>query len=127
MPVGALTTHLDVAQVVLYAFWIFFAILILYLRREDRREGYPLVSEPRGGSETPGWFMIPDKKLFRLFHGGTVTSPQSVPASQKERPDQGCALEPLRRIAIDPNRQPHAGWRRPGLLGATLQHPRPHR
>jgi len=86
MPVGALTSHLDVAQVVLYAFWIFFAILILYLRREDRREGYPLVSEPRGGSETPGWFMIPDKKVFRLFHGGTVTSPQSVPMSQKERP-----------------------------------------
>ena len=86
MPVGALTSHLDVAQVVLYAFWIFFAILILYLRREDRREGYPLVSEPRGGNETPGWFMIPDKKVFKLFHGGTATSPQSVPASQKERP-----------------------------------------
>ena len=86
MPVGALTSHLDVAQVVLYAFWIFFAILILYLRREDRREGYPLVSEPRGGKETPGWFMLPDKKVFKLFHGGSVTSPQSVPVSQKERP-----------------------------------------
>ena len=83
MPVGALTTHLDVAQVVLYAFWIFFAILILYLRREDRREGYPLVSEPRGGTETPGWFMLPDKKVFRLYHGGTSTSPQTV---TKERP-----------------------------------------
>ena len=39
------------AQVVLYAFWIFFAGLILYLRREDKREGYPLESDrgrPRG-------------------------------------------------------------------------------
>ncbi len=86
MPVGALTSHLDVAQVVLYAFWIFFALLILYLRREDRREGYPLLSEPRGGSEVPGWFMIPDKKVFRLFHGGSVTSPQSVSVEEKERP-----------------------------------------
>ncbi|SFK24838.1 photosynthetic reaction center subunit H [Methylocapsa palsarum] len=42
MPVGAITSNIDVAQVTLYAFWIFFAGLILYLRQEDRREGYPL-------------------------------------------------------------------------------------
>ena len=106
MPVGALTTHLDVAQVVLYAFWIFFAILILYLRREDRREGYPLVSEPRGGSETPGWFMIPDKKVFRLFHGGTVTSPQSVPASQKERPIKAVPSSPFGGSPLIPTGNP---------------------
>ncbi len=33
---GAITSYIDVAQVVLYAFWIFFAGLIFYLRREDR-------------------------------------------------------------------------------------------
>ena len=38
--------NLDVAQIVLYAFCVFFAGLIFYLRREDRREGYPL--EDRG-------------------------------------------------------------------------------
>ncbi len=86
MPIGTITSHVDVAQVVLYAFWIFFAILVLYLRREDRREGYPLVSEPRGGRETPGWFALPDKKVFRLYHGGEVTSPQSVTLEEKERP-----------------------------------------
>jgi photosynthetic reaction center H subunit len=42
MQVGAITSNIDVAQVTLYAFWIFFAGLILYLRQEDRREGYPL-------------------------------------------------------------------------------------
>ena len=42
---GAITSNIDVAQVVLYAFWIFFAGLVFYLRREDRREGYPLESE----------------------------------------------------------------------------------
>jgi photosynthetic reaction center H subunit len=76
MPIGTLTTQMDVAQVVLYAFWIFFAILILHLRREDRREGYPLVSEPRGGRETPGWFMLAHKKVFRLYHGGEVVTPR---------------------------------------------------
>ena len=37
--------NLDVAQIVLYAFWLFFFGLLFYLRREDRREGYPLESE----------------------------------------------------------------------------------
>lgn len=41
MPTGALTGYVDVAQVVLYAFFLFFAGLVFYLRREDRREGYP--------------------------------------------------------------------------------------
>ncbi len=104
MPTGALTSHLDVAQVVLYAFWIFFALLIIYLRREDRREGYPLVSEPRGGSETPGWFMLPDKKIFRLFHGGEVTSPQSV--TNKERPIKAVPSSPYGGSPLIPTGNP---------------------
>ena len=43
MKLGQITSYIDVAQVTLYLFWIFFAGLIFYLRREDRREGYPLV------------------------------------------------------------------------------------
>ena len=48
---GAITSNIDVAQVVLYAFFVFFAGLIFYLRREDRREGYPLEvgGQPGGG------------------------------------------------------------------------------
>ena len=38
MPTGAITSEIDVAQVVLYAFWFFFAGLIIYLRKEDKRE-----------------------------------------------------------------------------------------
>ena len=51
MPRGEITGYVDVAQVVLYAFWIFFAGLVFYLRREDRREGYPLEirGRPRPG------------------------------------------------------------------------------
>ena len=39
---GAITASIDVAQVTLYLFWLFFAGLLIYLRREDKREGYPL-------------------------------------------------------------------------------------
>ena len=45
MPTGAITGYVDVAQLVLYAFFLFFAGLVFYLRREDRREGYPLENE----------------------------------------------------------------------------------
>src|SRR5579883_3380699 len=76
MQAGAITEHIDVAQVVLYTFWLFFAGLILYLRREDRREGYPLRTEPSGKPEVPGFIAIPAPKIFRLFHGGTEMAPR---------------------------------------------------
>lgn len=38
---GAITSYIDVAQVTLYVFWIFFAGLLFYLLRENKREGYP--------------------------------------------------------------------------------------
>lgn len=83
MESGAITGYIDVAQVVLYAFWIFFAGLIYYLRREDKREGYPL--EP-GPSERPrrvrvqGFPPMPPPKTFRLPHGGTRTAPREESA-----------------------------------------------
>jgi photosynthetic reaction center H subunit len=44
MTTGAITGYIDVAQITLYAFWIFFAGLIYYLLQENKREGYPLES-----------------------------------------------------------------------------------
>ena len=54
--------NFDFAQLVLYAFWIFFALLVIYLRREDKREGYPLESDHgpvEGFPKPPG-----DKKFI---------------------------------------------------------------
>jgi len=75
MEVGAITGYFDVAQVVLYAFWIFFAGLLIYLQRESRREGYPLVSEVDGKPMDHGVFM-PDTKSFLMPDGTTVKVPQ---------------------------------------------------
>ena len=52
---------IDGAQIALYAFWLFFAGLVIYLRREDKREGYPLES-PDGPRE--GWPPVPSKKTY---------------------------------------------------------------
>ena len=71
MQTGAITNYIDVAQLVLYAFWIFFAGLIFYLRREDKREGYPLISERSGSITVQGFPPIPKPKTFLLAHGGT--------------------------------------------------------
>jgi photosynthetic reaction center H subunit len=51
MMTGGQGHYIDLAQITLYAFWAFFAGLILYLRREDKREGYPLVSELLGQTD----------------------------------------------------------------------------
>ena len=37
MQVGAITGYIDLAQILLYAFWAFFAGLIYYLVRENHR------------------------------------------------------------------------------------------
>ncbi len=73
---GAITGYIDVAQLVLYAFWIFFAGLIIYLRREDKREGYPLESERSPHIKVEGFPSMPAPKTFKLAHGGEVLAPQ---------------------------------------------------
>lgn len=56
-----MTHYFDAAQIALYCFWLFFFGLIVYLRREDKREGYPLES-PQGPRE--GWHTVPEPKTF---------------------------------------------------------------
>ena len=56
--------YFDGAQIMLWAFWIFFFLLVVYLRKEDKREGYPLES-PQGPRE--GWPTVPPTKTF--LHG----------------------------------------------------------
>jgi photosynthetic reaction center H subunit len=98
MPTGAITSHIDVAQVVLYAFWIFFAGLIFYLRREDRREGYPLEYEATGHIDDPGPVWMPKPKAFLQKFGPTVYAPDPNARDTREvkaKPVAGWAGAPL--------------------------------
>ncbi len=72
---GSITSYIDVAQLTLYAFLIFFACVVLYLRREDKREGYPLEADigPKGNKQ--GFPPVPRPKTFRLTHGGIYQAP----------------------------------------------------
>ncbi len=71
-----ITSYIDFAQLSLYAFWLFFAGLIYYLRREDKREGYPL--ESRRKIKVQGWPAVPPEKYFF----------RAVPAATAPRHDE---------------------------------------
>ena len=79
------SSYIDGAQVVLYLFWLFFAGLLIYLRREDKREGYPLedtAASPR--SLRDGFPARPSTKIFLLPHGGSRERPAHwVPADHR--------------------------------------------
>ena len=75
MQAGAITGSIDVAQVVLYAFWVFFAGLIFYLRREDKREGYPLESDRSGRIIVQEFPAMLGPKTFLMSDGSTRTVP----------------------------------------------------
>ena len=67
MGTGALTEYMDVAQLALYVFWLFFFGLVLYLHREGKREGWPL--QMSSGELRHGMGGMPKPKVYRLAHG----------------------------------------------------------
>lgn len=81
--VGSITGYIDVAQMLLYAFWIFFFGLIFYLQKESRREGYPLESDS-GRKENHGMWMARKPKVFRVKHGDEIKKIASNPQDTRE-------------------------------------------
>ena len=105
MGTGALTSYMDVAQMTLYAFWVFFALLILYLRTEDKREGYPLESDRASFGIVEGFPPVPPRKVFRLAHGegfarSNPPEGREIAATQVE-PWEGAPYEPTGNPMLD--------------------------
>ena len=97
MQTGALTSYFDVAQVVLYAFWLFFAGLIYYLLRENKREGYPMIGER--GARPEGWPGVPPAKTFILADGSHMYAPHAEEPEQVNATPtakwEGSAMQPI--------------------------------
>ncbi|HJL04137.1 MAG TPA: photosynthetic reaction center subunit H [Polyangiaceae bacterium LLY-WYZ-15_(1-7)] len=72
-----ITENIDVAQVVLYVFWIFFVGLIYWLRREDRREGYPLETDNPRKVGLAANILIPPPKTFLRPDGSEYRAPNA--------------------------------------------------
>jgi photosynthetic reaction center H subunit len=102
MGTGAITAYVDVAQLLLYAFWIFFAGLIYYLVRENHREGYPLDNDR--GLRIEGWPRVLDGKTYALDNGTSVVLPRPG-----DGPPESLQADRLYRGAgspIEPNGNP---------------------
>ncbi len=98
MGTGAITGYVDVAQLVLYVFWIFFAGLIYYLARENRREGYPL--ETHRGTTHDGWIGVPSPKTYLLRDGSEIQVPSGSAGAQNVQAErtydnEGSPLDPV--------------------------------
>jgi photosynthetic reaction center H subunit len=103
---GAFTSYIDVAQILLYAFWIFFAGVIYYIRREDKREGYPLKSDRSDHIVVQGFPAMPSPKTFLLPHGGSVQKPSREVDKREIKarpvaPWPGAPLEPTGNPMLD--------------------------
>jgi len=100
METGAITQYVDVAQIVLYMFWAFFAGLIYYLARESHREGYPLDNgHLQGGPVQIGW-PVPEPKVFKLANGREVLAPDvnRLDSSYSAQPSHGWLGAPLEPV-----------------------------
>ena len=86
-----ITEHIDFAQIVLYLFWAFFIGLIYWIRKEDRREGYPLEADsPRRVGRT-GNYLFAKPKTYVRPDGTTYTAP-NFDRDEREFPLQRTAL-----------------------------------
>ena len=79
MNTGSITSQIDVAQLVLIAFTIFFVGLIVYLQRENNREGLPLVDDYGRKTDKRGMSGMPSDKVYVLPHGDRIVTPRREP------------------------------------------------
>jgi photosynthetic reaction center H subunit len=95
--------HMDAAELMFYVFVMFFIGLVIWLRREDRREGYPLETDVGGHLlNNDGLLQMALPKTFHLpFDQGSVTTPTKgrealeVPNARRTAPWAGSPLEPI--------------------------------
>jgi len=120
MQTGAITQYVDVAQLVLYMFWIFFAGLVYYLLQENHRDGYPL--DPGNGHEMQmgGWPPIPKAKTYLMANGEEIVMPYPLkaPAPLNAEPRHGWAGAPL-----EPTGNPLLAGVGPGAWAERADHP----
>ena len=125
METGAITGYIDVAQIALYVFWVFFAGLIYYLLQENKREGYPLESERSAHVRVQGWPPIPQPKTYLLRDGSTRTVPNANKSSRPLAAEPagnwlGAPLVPTGNPMLD-GVGPGAWAERPDVADVTLE------
>ena len=114
--------NVDVTELAMYLFTIFFFGLILYLRREDRREGYPLEEDTTGRLEPyEGLLWVAQPKTFKLMHGrGTKIVPN---CDRDRRPLSAKRMAVWPGAPIDPVGDPLSAGVGPGAYAERAARP----
>lgn len=122
MPTGAITNYIDVAQLTLLAFWFFFFALIFWIRREDKREGYPVESQRlRGVKMMEGFPPMPKPKTFLMPHTGA-----KIVKPGPEQPQYQVNAEPIAPFPgapLAPTGDPMKANVGPGSYAMRLEEP----
>ncbi|MEM1410417.1 MAG: photosynthetic reaction center subunit H, partial [Pseudomonadota bacterium] len=66
---GEFVSGIDLVDIMLWLFTLFFFALVFWLDRESHREGFPTVTDETGAEENPGIVFMPPPKTFILPHG----------------------------------------------------------
>ncbi len=120
MGTGAITQYVDVAQLVLYLFWAFFAGLLYYLLQENHRDGYPLDPGTGRSTKMEGWPPIPTAKTYHLANGEEVVMPYPL------KEPEFLQAQPRHRFIgapIEPTGNPLLAGVGPGAWNARADHP----
>ena len=76
--------NFDLASLAIWSFWIFFAGLIVYIQRENLREGFPLQDDDGTPRPSLGWGP-PEDKTFILPHGkGELNVPSGAHGDRED-------------------------------------------
>jgi photosynthetic reaction center H subunit len=112
---------IDGASLIFLIFVLFFVGLIVYLRREDRREGYPLEDEAGKLESLSGLFFVAQPKTFILPNGeGVLSKPNAL-----RETFQGSARRTSRAPGspIVPSGDPMKAGIGPGSFAQRAKHP----
>ena len=105
---NAFFQNFELASLSIWLFWGFFALLIIYIQRENMREGYPMENDDGSLSPNEGPYPLPSDKTFKLPHGrGELTVPSGQRYDEREialkqtSPVNGQPLEPTGDPMLD--------------------------
>ena len=72
---GNITELIDLPDAAFWTFFVLFVLLCIWLRREDKREGYPMRASPFTDEQLLGFPTPPPPHTYLLNEGGTLQAP----------------------------------------------------
>ncbi|PRY92041.1 photosynthetic reaction center H subunit [Hasllibacter halocynthiae] len=101
-PYDDLAFGFDPVLAMVVIFFFLFVVLVIWLRREDKREGYPADTAGAFSSVRllPNWIGMPGRKVFHRPHGNPpVSTPRREPLRESgARPPRAARGRPFRPV-----------------------------